>query len=112
LVEKDGVRVLREDNDNQPCAILLGKSKHQQTGTVPVLTWDFDVLTEPDAILKRVAKIASFPVKAARPKSHKLDVPFGTAVDKKLRGISAVYLIVPVIPELPGVESLGKGWCK
>ena len=30
-----------------------------------------------------------------------LVVPFDTPVDNLLRGISAVYLIVPAIPELP-----------
>jgi hypothetical protein len=118
LVKNDGKRlplppekfawVLREDG-NGPNAVLLGKSKHYWTGSSPVLTRDFEVLTEPEAILKFVERTVKAAAKGPARRSHTLDVPGGTAVYKKLWSRSAVRLIVPVDATL---EALGRRWCK
>jgi hypothetical protein len=99
---------LREDG-NHPDAVLLGKSKHFWTGCIPVLTRDFEVLTDTNAILQFVERTAKAAVKDCPPLSHTVDVPSGTAVYKKLWSRSSVRLVVPVDEKL---EALGRSWCK
>jgi hypothetical protein len=118
LIEKDGKRaptstakqtwVLR-DNGNAVDAVLLGKSQNYWTGCIPVLTRDFKVLTEPDAILRHVENALKVTKPRAALQSHSVRVPGKTAVSKKLWSGSAVYLTVPVDQEL---EALGQQWCK
>jgi hypothetical protein len=118
LVKNDGVRlpfprgrfawILREDGNHHD-AILLGKSKHHWTGCIPVLTRDFKVLTEKDAILKHVQQAVKAAKQDRRLRSHTVDVPARTAVYKKLWSLSAVELLLPVDEEL---EALGRSWCK
>jgi hypothetical protein len=117
LIKNDGKRVsvpaekcawLLRDNGNGPGAVLLGKSRHHFTGCIPVLTREFAVLTENDAILKFVEKAVKSLAKGTTPQPHTLAVPGNTAVDKKLRSRSAVFLIVPVDEKL---EELGRQWC-
>jgi signal peptidase I len=116
LIKNDGKRVavpaekcawLLRDNGNGPDAVLLGKSKHHFTGCIPVLTRQFEVLTETAAILKFVEKSAKLQAKGT-PQPHTLEVPSDTAVYKKLWSRSAVYLIVPIDEKL---EELGRKWC-
>jgi hypothetical protein len=113
LIKNDGKRVpaekcawLLRGDGNGPDAVLLGKSKHHFTGCIPVLTRDFEVLTESDAIVKFVENTVKTPVQEP-PRSHELAVPGATAVFKKLWSRSAVYLIVPIDAKL---EELGQKW--
>jgi ribosomal protein S28E/S33 len=100
--------VLRDDG-NDHCAVLLGKGKGRATCTIRVLTRDFEVLTEPAAILKRVERAVRSAAKAPNAKSHTLPVPSNTAVYRKLWSRSAVLLTVPIDEEL---QALGRRWCK
>jgi hypothetical protein len=99
--------VLRDDGNNH-CAVLLGKSKRRWTFTVPVLTREFAVLTDPDAIRQRVAQAARAVKKGQVPRRHTLMVPADTEVYRKLWSRSAVMLTVPVDDHL---EALGRHWC-
>jgi hypothetical protein len=118
LVKNDGKRipfpadkfawVLREDG-NLPDAVLLGKSKHDWTGCVPVLTRDFQVLTDKESILKLVERTVNAGVKRRAPRRHTLNVPSDTAVYRELWAGSAVRLIVPIDEQL---EVLGRKWCR
>jgi hypothetical protein len=118
LVKNDGKRVavpadkfawvLREDGSHAD-AVLLAKSKHYWSGSIPVLTRDYEVLTEKEAILKHVEEALKVETKDCPPRSHTLDVPGDTAVFKKLWAGSAVVLKVPVDGRL---EVLGRKWCK
>jgi HEAT repeat protein len=118
LIKNDGKRVsvppnkfawLLRDDGNDPDAILLGKSKNVWTGCISVLTRDFEVLTEVDAILKFAEQAVKASAPGASPKSHTLGVPSNTAVYKKLWSLSTVFLVVPVDDKL---EALGQAWCK
>jgi hypothetical protein len=100
--------VLR-DNGNEHCTVLLGKSERQWTHTVGAYTREYDVLTEPAAILKRVEKAAAIVPAHQPPRSHTVTVPGDTAVYKKLWSRSAVILTVPVDGEL---ETRGRELCK
>ena len=100
--------VLRDDHNNHR-AVLLGKRDERWTFTIPVLTRDFDVLTEPDAILKRVETAVRAQPGGPKRRPHTLGVPPDTAVFKKLWARSAVFLTVPVDREL---EALGRRWCR
>jgi hypothetical protein len=104
-----GVEWVLRDDHNDHCAVLLGKSNERWTFTIPVLTRDFDVLTDPDAILKRVETAVRAQPGGPKRKPHKLGVPPDTAVYNKLWARSAVYLTVPVDREL---EALGRRWCR
>ncbi len=99
--------VLRDDG-NQHSAVLLGKPRRHWTHTIPAFTREFDVLTEPAAVIKR-AKEAARPLPEGREKKpFTLSVPGATAAFRKLYAGSAVYLIVPVDGELERVARL---WC-
>jgi hypothetical protein len=100
--------ILREDH-NHADAVLLDRSKHYWSGSIPVLTREFEVLTEKEAILQFVEKTLKTMAKGDPQCSHALRVPGGTAVCKKLYSGSAVYLVVPVDEKL---EILGRKWCK
>jgi hypothetical protein len=118
LLKNDGKRasfppdrfawVLR-DNQIGPDAVLLGKSKYYWTGCIPVLTRDFEVLTETDTIVKFLEKTVKAAGQHKTPQPHTLAVPGDTAVYKKLWQRSAVFLVVPVDARL---EILGQKWCK
>jgi hypothetical protein len=115
LIKNDGKRIsispdkfawiIRHDG-NGVNTILLGKSNYYWTGCKPVLTRDFEVITEARAILKFVE--ANTGSGGAIPRSHTLAVPGNTAVYKLLWSLSAVYLVVPIDEKL---ELLGKKWC-
>jgi hypothetical protein len=116
LVKNDGKRIpfsvekvkwILRDQDGG--AVLLGKSKHFWTGSLRVLTRDFEVLTEKEAILKFVERSLEKASKTHPPRSHTLDVPFNTAVFKEVSAKSAVKLIIPIDEQL---EELGQIWCK
>src|SRR5262249_13844687 len=108
LAEGSGDWVLRDDG-NGHCAVLLGKSEREWTHTIPVLTRNFHVLTEPDAILKRVEGAVAATPKDRKPQRHRLNVPPGTEVFEKCWSGSAVWLVVPVDKEL---EQQARSWCK
>jgi hypothetical protein len=82
---------------------------HHWTGCIPVLTRTFEVLTEPDAIVKYAEETVKAAPKDGTPRAHTLEVPANTAVFKKLWARSAVFLIVPVDGKL---EVLGQKWCQ
>lgn len=118
LVRNDGKRVsvpaarfpwVVRDHHNGADAVLLGKSKNHWTGCIPVLTRDFQVITEPDAIVKFMEQTVAAQAKGAVPRCHKLHVPPRTPVHEKLWSESAVYLIVPMDKKL---EVLGQEWCQ
>lgn len=118
LTLNDGTRVslsphmfpwVARETGNGSDTILLGKSKHFWTGCEPVLTREFSVLTEPDAILKFLDKTLQAQAGSDRPRGHMLLVPGGTPVFKRLWSRSAVFLFVPVDEAL---EALGARWCK
>jgi hypothetical protein len=118
LTKNDGKRVsisadrfawVLRDNGNGPDSILLGKSKNYFTGCIPILTRDFEVLVDTDAILKFLEKTIKAAGKNDQPRSLAIRVPGNTTVYKKLWSLSAVYLIVPVDEKL---EALGQKWCK
>jgi hypothetical protein len=96
------------DNHNDPSAVMLGKTTLEWPRTVPVLTQDFQVLTDPDAIVKRVEKALSAASKDGSVKPHTVDVPADTAAFKKLWSGSAVWLVVPVDEQL---EAMGRKFC-
>jgi hypothetical protein len=98
---------LLRDDGNSHSAVLLGKTNRTFPLTVRALTRDFNVLTDPDAILERLDKAARSPG-AKDVRGHTLEVPGGTPVFKALYGGSAVMLTVPVDDEL---EQLGRRWC-
>jgi hypothetical protein len=99
--------VLRDDG-NQHSAVLLGKPRRHWAHTIHAFTREFDVLTEPAAIIKQ-AKEAARPLPEGRQKKpHTLSVPGGTPACRKLYAGSAVSLIVPVDGELERVARL---WC-
>ena len=100
--------ILREDGNNAD-AVLLGKSRYYWSGRIPVLTREFDVLTDREVILQFVEQTLKSAVKDDPPRSHTLLVPGGTAVSKKLWSGSAVYLVVPIDQKL---EALGQRWCR
>jgi hypothetical protein len=113
LVKNDGKRspfapekvawVLRD-------AVLLGKSKHKwNTGCIPVLTRDFDVLTEKASILKYAEQTVKTTPRDYLPVSHTVTVPTDTAVFRTMWSRSCVRLILPVDEKL---EKFGQGWCK
>jgi hypothetical protein len=114
LVKNDGKRspfaieksawVLRD-------AVLLGKTKHKwtwMTGCIHVLTRDFDVLTDKDAILKYAEETVKSTPKDYVPVSHTVTVPTDTAVFRTMWSRSSVRLILPVDRTL---ETFGQKWC-
>lgn len=112
LVRNDGKRVPFEA-DKIPWVfrdgVLLGKTKHKWTmGCIPVLTRDFDVLTERDSILQYAEQTVTAAPKHWVPRSHTLNVPTKTAVFERLWSRSSVRLVVPVDEKL---EVLGQKWC-
>lgn len=98
---------LRNDGNNA-CVFLLGKSKHEWTGSASVFTRDFEVLKESDAILKFVEDTLAFQRGKSILKAYSLDVPFDTPVHTALYSRSAVWLQVPVDDKL---QALGRKWC-
>jgi len=100
--------VLRHDQ-NDVDAILLGESKHEFTGCIPVLTRDCNVLTKPEAILKYLEKTLAAIPKNATPRSIKVDVPGDTPAHKRLWEDGSNELIIPVDD---ATEALGQDWCK
>jgi hypothetical protein len=104
--EKDWA--LRYDG-NGHCAVLLGKSDRDSTHTMPVLTRDFKVLTEPEAILKRVEGAVAATPKDRKPQRHLVNVRGDSEVFTKCWGGSSVLLVVPVDADL---EKQARAWCK
>jgi hypothetical protein len=102
LLENDGKRlpftadrfpwVLREDG-NGADAVLLGKSKHEWTGCIPVLTSNFQVLSRKEVILKYVEQVVKATGNARAKRSRTVDVPY-SPVYRKLWSGSAVRLVV------------------
>jgi hypothetical protein len=88
------------DDGNGVNAILLGQSKERRSGCKPVLTCDFRVITDPHAILNYIAKTIGSQATSKPTESRVLEVPFNTAVHKRLYSRSAVYLTVPVETKL------------
>ncbi|MFL5245495.1 MAG: hypothetical protein ACJ8FY_25655 [Gemmataceae bacterium] len=117
LVKNDGKRipvpvdkvtwVIREDGNN-PDAVLLGKSKHYWTGCIPVLTRDFDVLTDKETILRFLGQTLKASKNDRTLQSCTCLVPGRTAVYEKLWALGSVRLIVPVDEKL---ETLGRSRC-
>ena len=100
--------ILRDDG-NDHSAVLLGKTARPRPCTIPVLTRDCRVLTDPNAIIGAVDAAARPLPKGRKRRAHTLDVPFGTEVFNKLSDGSAVELTVPVDE---GLERLGRVWCR
>ena len=100
--------VVRDDG-NGACAILLGKSQHHWTGCRLVLTREFEVLTNPEAIVKFVEQTISAQAAKVPTESMIVDVPWDTPVCKLLYSRSAVWLTVPVDERL---EAQGVKWCQ
>jgi hypothetical protein len=100
--------VLR-DNHNGTDTVLLGKSQHEWTGCIPVLTHEFDVLTDSDKIVNYLEKTVKASPNNKDVRSHQLEVPVDTAVFKRLYFLGTVHLIVPVDEQL---EAAGRRWCR
>jgi hypothetical protein len=100
--------VIRDDG-NGSCTILLGKSKNYWTGCKPAFTCNFDVLTEPRALLEFVESTVK--VQRNEPITHyySVAVPGGSAAAEQLANPwSRNWLIVPVDKKL---EALGLTRC-
>jgi hypothetical protein len=97
------------DSANNADAILLGESKHEFTGCIPVVTRDCNVLTKPEAILKYLEKTLAAVPKNATPRSIKVDVPGDTPAKNRLCEDCGNQLIIPVDDQ---TEALGQDWCK
>ena len=97
------------DNGNEHCAIILGKADRDKTYTIEAFTKDFEVVTEPDRIIKTLDTFLRSHAKEWKKRSHVVDVPFGTAVHKALYDNSSVELKVPLDRSL---ETLGRRWCR
>lgn len=95
--------------ESAPHTILLGNSKHVSRRYLPVLTRDFQVLTEPDAILKFLDKTIESQPRTVNRRSHALELPGSSPAFEKLWAGSAVLLVVPVDDAL---EALGVKWCQ
>jgi hypothetical protein len=101
--------VVREDG-NSGSVILLDRAKAAAAArTIPVLTRDFQVLNDPDAILKHIASALADSAENGAPRSRRITVPANTPVFDKLWAEGAVWLTVPVDRRL---EEYGRRLCR
>ncbi len=106
--------VLRQDQNSLDSdigidAILLGESKREFTGCIPVVTRDCNVLTKPEPILKYLERTLAAVPKNATPRSIKIDVPGDTPAQNRLCEDCGNQLIIPVDD---ATEAMAQGWCK
>jgi len=100
--------IVRDDH-NHACAIYLAKIDRPSAYSFPTYTREFEILTEPRDIVKQVENfIASLP-KDWSAKSHKVETPWNSTVQKKLYSGSTSFLTVPVDEQL---EKIGRTWSK
>jgi hypothetical protein len=88
-------------------AVFLGRDESH--GTVAVITRDFDVLKEPDAIVKHIEAYAKTIPPDWKKKALILHVPSETPAFMHLWRRSNVLLTVPADAQM---EALGRAWCQ